>query len=291
MSFIERALKKMQQGESPKPARLRVASPAETDPGAPVEREQRRGLHSAGSITLDFSALRKTGLLAPETYDRPMMQQYRRIKRPLVTNAFDREGSAMPSSRLIAVSSAIPGEGKSFTSFNLALNLAFEQDTQILLVDADVAKRSLSAVLGIAEKPGLLDVIEDHDADIESAVLATNVPGFFLLPSGQVRENSVELLESVRLKKMLQDLLAEVRQCIVVFDTPPLLLTAESRAIAGIAGQVILVVKAGATSRAEVMEAAGLIQGDKKYIASILNQVQPKPESELDYGYYGSTER
>src|SRR5262245_29442648 len=161
MSFIERALKKMQQGESPKPARLRVATQPESDSPAPEEREPRRGLRSAGSLTLDFSALRQTGLLAPETYDRPMMQQYRRIKRPLVTNAF--EGKSTAFSRLIAVASAIPGEGKTFTRFNLALNLAFEQDTQVLLVDADVAKRSLSAVLGIGDKPGLLDVIEDHD--------------------------------------------------------------------------------------------------------------------------------
>jgi protein-tyrosine kinase len=291
MSLIERALKKMQRGENVQPARLRVATQA-TDDGEPKTvdtQDVARGLRSAASVTLDIASLRRQGLLAPESHERVMMQQYRRIKRPLVTNAFGREAASIPNSRLLAVTSALPGEGKTFTSFNLALNLAIEQDTQVLLVDADVAKRSLSSELGIADKPGLLDVIEDHDSELQSAVLATDVPGFFLLPSGHHRENSVELLESARLKKLLRQLLADVRQCIVVFDTPPLLLTAESRAVAGIAGQIVLVVKAGVTSRAEVTEAAGLIPQDKKYVACILNQSEPKADSEL-YGYYPTNE-
>ncbi len=286
MSLIERALNKMRQGDSPVSTRLRVAThPERTYAEAPTAESGVRGVRSCGTVTLDLDALRSSGLLAPEAHERGILQQYRCIKRPLVKNAFGRDAPAVPFGRMIAVSSAVPGEGKTFTSFNLALNLSFEQDTQVLLVDADVAKRSLSATLGILDKPGLLDMIEDPDADIESAVLATNIPGLFLLPSGQVRENSVELLESPRLKKMLHALLADVRQCLIVFDTPPLLLTAESRAVTGLSGQVILVVMAGGTSRAEVINAAGLIQGEDKFVACVLNQSDPKPDEAL-YGYY-----
>jgi len=292
MTIFERALKKAQlaEGRPPAHSQARTQNVPEnghhgdvpTDNVSPV-----RSLQSADSVLLDLPALRRAGLLSPEENERITMRQYRRIRRPILSNAFGRDGPAVPGGRLVAVSSALPGEGKTFTSFNLALNLALERNAQVLLVDADVAKRSLSVSLNLGDRPGLLDVISSQGAGIESVVLATNLPGLFVVPSGAFREDASELIESVHLKNLFEVFLLHYPDFIVVFDTAPLLLTSESRAIAQLAGQIILVVKAETTLRECVVDAIALIPStENKFVAAILNQCPPRRDAENTYGDY-----
>ena len=91
-----------------------------------------------------------------------------RIKRPLIDKAIVRR-CAVAESRVIMVTSALPGDGKTFTSINLALSMALERDISVLLVDADVAKRHISEIFGLDQQAGLLDALVDEKMDAEIA--------------------------------------------------------------------------------------------------------------------------
>ena len=86
------------------------------------------------------------------------------------------------------------GEGKTFSSINLALSMAREKDHSVLLVDADVAKPQTSEIFGATDEPGLLDLLEDSKMKPKSAILQTDVPGLTILPAGRSRESATELL-------------------------------------------------------------------------------------------------
>ena len=90
-------------------------------------------------LEVDRRALRKAGLIAPEQDEQLLGNQYRDIKRPLIAHAFGKRATRVEAGNLIMVSSALSGDGKTFTSINLALSMAQERDHTVLLVDADVA--------------------------------------------------------------------------------------------------------------------------------------------------------
>src|SRR5690606_13997121 len=106
-------------------------------------------------------ALRAAGLLPPEHQEREIADQFRQIKRPLVDNVIKRADAGRADAHLIMVASALAGEGKTFTSLNLALSMSLEKDIRVLLVDADVPKPHVSRLFGIAKEPGLVDALAD----------------------------------------------------------------------------------------------------------------------------------
>jgi exopolysaccharide/PEP-CTERM locus tyrosine autokinase len=187
-----------------------------------------------------------------------------------------------PAARLVLMTSALPGDGKTFTSINLALSMAREKDVSILVIDADVAKPHISHVFGVERERGLLDALEDAALDIESLVLPTDVAGLSILPAGQHNDSATELLASARMNQVLTRLMTRDPRRIVLLDSPPLLLSTESRTLLEIAGQVVLVVRAGGTPRRAVQEAIGYI-GEDKPLGLVLNQSQMA----LSEGYYG----
>jgi protein-tyrosine kinase len=218
-----------------------------------------------------------------ETQDRQFADEYRQIKRPLLANAFGPDSaSRQPSPRLIMMASALPGDGKTFTSINLALSLARERDSSVVLVDADVAKPHVSRIFGVEREPGLLDALADPAQDLAPLILSTDVPGLSILPAGRVREGATELLSSGRMRELHAQILARHPQRVALFDSPPLVVSSESRALAATMGQVVLVVKAGHTPRQAVLDAlAELPKGQQ--ISLVLNQGR----RHLLDGYYG----
>jgi protein-tyrosine kinase len=272
MSLVERALKKLQEA--------RAAQPAAPAP-APVPRA-----HAAGDVTapraepkprskrtlkIDREFLRTNELLPAAAEERRLQQEYRQIKRPLIGNAMGQGAPDMVNAHTILVASALPGDGKTFTSINLALSMALEKDIRVLLVDADVAKRHISKILDVADEPGLLDVLRDENVDIESTIISTDVPGLSVLPAGRPSDTATELLASARMRHVVEQLEASDPNLIVLLDSPPLLLTSESRALAAAVGQVVLVVRAGVTPQQAVIEAAALV-GEGRPIGLVLNQ-------------------
>jgi protein-tyrosine kinase len=272
MSLVERALKKLQEARAAQPA-APASAPlprAHATGDAPAPRAEPKP-RSKRAIRIDRASLRANELLPAEAEERRLQQEYRQIKRPLIGNAMGRGAPDMVNAHTILVASALPGDGKTFTSINLALSMALEKDIRVLLVDADVAKRHISKILGVADEPGLLDVLRDESVDIESTIISTDVPGLSVLPAGRPSDTATELLASARMRHVVEQLEASDPNLIVLLDSPPLLLTSESRALAAAVGQVVLVVRAGVTPQQAVIEAAALV-GEGRPIGLVLNQ-------------------
>ncbi len=289
MSKIQDALKRLQSEDAN--SKDRGPRPEHASPALArisTGRPRARGDDSLGhalTIELNQKALRNAGLIAPGYHEQMLADQYRNIKRPLIANAYGKRVAKVKDGNIIVVTSALPGEGKTFTAINLAMSVAQEQDYSALLVDADVAKPQISNVFGLGDAPGLLDLLDGSETQIQSLVVGTDVQGLCVLPAGKPRHNATELLSSSRMEALTQELASKYPQQISVLDTPPLLQTSESRVISNAAGQVVLVVKAEGTSQVAVEEALQVL-GDDSVVNLVLNQSRSTAGiGHHDYGY------
>src|SRR5271156_2709843 len=152
-------------------------------------------------IAVNNAALRASGYFPEVDRDRQFADQYRRIKSPLIEKALS-ASSASPELRVIMVTSALPGDGKTFTSINLTLSMALERDISVLLIDADVAKRHISAMFKLQDRAGLLDALVDERLNIESLIVPTTTRGLSILPAGKMVSGTAELLNSNRMRQI-----------------------------------------------------------------------------------------
>jgi protein-tyrosine kinase len=251
------------------------------------ERALRDFPDEGGLVLVHRDALRSEGYLAPHDQERSMADQYRLIKRPLLDNASGKGAILSDDANLIMVTSALPGDGKTFTCINLALSMAMEKDTSVLLVDADVAKPHVSDLFGVSDQPGLIELLKHKDRKATEFVLRTDIPGLRLLPAGTPDENATELLASRRMKRITAELSASYPDHVIIFDSPPLLVTSEARVLASAVGQIAMVVRAGKTPQKAVTDAIESL--DKSKAANlILNEADAAFNSTIYSGYgYG----
>jgi protein-tyrosine kinase len=287
MSLVEQAIARMrnQARAAAGPTMAEAGSKPAASPPI-IDRLPEAAPAPAKSMTLDMNALRARGYLPEASMDKPFADHYRRIKRTLIDKAMSGV-AAVGEPLVIMVTSALPGDGKTFTSINLALNMALERDISVLLVDCDVAKRHVSEIVGLKEEAGLLDALADESVDTESLIVQTHLRGLSILPAGKRREATAELLSSNRMRQIVVNLAKRNPRRIVLLDSPPLLITNEGRTLVKIAGQVALVVRAGQTPRQAVQDALGLFDAQQAG-GIILNQVQvTRLEGYYGYGSYG----
>lgn len=227
--------------------------------------------------------LRSRDMLVPGSSMGPEIRgEYRRIKRPLLSNAFGKSASLVDDGNLILVTSSVPGEGKSYTSLNLALSMAQERDHTVLLVDADVTKQGVSRLLGVEKRrPDLTDLLTSDDLSVGKALLRTDVPGLVLLPAGKPHEYITEMVASQRMSRLVNELANRYSDRVIIFDGPPLLSTPESTILASLVGQIVFVIEAGKTPHAIVNDALAMLPKEKA-IGMVLN----KSESVSNRGGY-----
>ncbi len=248
----------------------RVAAPA---PSAPPEREP---------VRIHLDGLRARGMVVPNGPATQSSHEFRVIKRPLLGNAFGRHGQQpVRNGKRIMVTSAFPGEGKSFTSVNLAMSIAAERDHGVLLIDADVARPTIPRELGIHADVGLMDWLIDGGPDLSQLVLPTNVETLSLLPAGRHDQHATEWLASDAMGRLLDELSKRYPDCVLIFDSPPLLVTTEARVLASYMGQIVMVVESGRTPREAVTQALSTIESNE-----IVGLVLNKAHNIESNGYY-----
>ena len=286
MTLVERAIEKLRRNaEQSKPAPPRPVGALVVD-AEPKDPHGHRPAVPERRIVVNRDVLREAGYLPETSVDRRFADHYRQIKRPLVSQALASPEAVAGSARLIMMASALPGDGKTFTSINLALSMARERDVSVVLVDADTPKPHVSRIFGVEKERGLLDVLGDPSADIESFVLPTDVGGLSILPAGKTDEGATEMLASARMSAVVTRLIARDPRRIVLFDSPPLLVSSESRALSAIAGQVVLVVRSGTTPHRAVLDA--LEQLADRPVSLVLNQGRVSLTGDYyGYGHYG----
>ena len=243
---------------------------------------------SGKQVTLDLSRLREAGLVDPgSNKSNRTTEEFRRIKRPLLMHVRGEGATVVDNANMIMVTSALPGEGKTFTSINLAMSIAMEMDKTVLLIDADVAKPDVAARLGVEAQKGLIDVLLDDSLTLPDVLLRTDVPKLTLLPSGSRHVHSTELLASERMRQLTLELSNRYSDRIVIFDSPPLLLTSESRVLASLMGQIILVAEESRTPQHAVKEAVDLLEANE-IVGIVMNKGARKADGDSygGYGYY-----
>jgi len=220
--------------------------------------------------------------------NREIQDDYRRIKRPLVSNACGRDKKMVNRGNLILVTSSIPGEGKTYTSVNLALSISQEVDNTVLLVDCDVAKHGASRMLGLEKMSGLVDVLESDDLTIGDVILQTDIPNLRVISAGKQHDYITELLASQRMFEVVDEIANRYSDRIIIFDGPPLLPTPQTQVLAKLVGQIVFVIETGKTPQSIVEEALDMIPEEQATGLLMNKNERLSGRSGHYYGYYGS---
>ena len=296
MSIVEKALQKAQikteraaTRDAAAPQELpdlgQVPPPRGTAAPLPETIARRAKPAHGGNVVLDFVQLRQDGRLAPEALMHQTEEEFRRIKWPLLNAIAHREGARPAANNMVLVTSAIPGEGKTFNALNLALSIARDRDLEVLLVDGDVAQPSLTASLGLTGRPGVTNLLRDTTMVLADIVYSTNIPQLEVVPAGVRQDNAAELLASARMQAVVDQLCARVSSGVVIVDSPPILATNEAQVITRYAGQVLMVVRADSTEQRVLTEALSLIDKSRP-VSAVLNRVEPSMVSRYYSHYY-----
>jgi tyrosine-protein kinase Etk/Wzc len=191
--------------------------------------------------------------------------------------------SEKPRSKVILITSAVPSQGKSFISANLAYLLA-STNKRVLLIEADIRKASLRRYMPHnTNDPGLTAVLR-HELDIDGAIIKDIYPNLDFLPAGKTVKNPGDMLSSDSMMSLI-NAMAD-RYDFVVIDSPPLLPVNDSRSLATASDVTLFVARQEMTSVAEIREAIDIFEkGGSKIDGLVFNGFIP---SQIRYGYnYG----
>jgi capsular exopolysaccharide synthesis family protein len=183
--------------------------------------------------------------------------------------------------RSVLVTSPEQGDGKTTVTANLAVVLA-QAGQQVLLVEADLRRPSLSEVFGIPNRVGLTSLLLDEKLDPASAAVETRVPGLRLLPSGPLPPNPSELLASQRMRTRAAQLreLADV----VIVDSPPVLAVSDPAVLAGLVDGTVLVVSSVKTRGQHAAQTVSMLQkAGALVLGVVLNRTRSSHGSYVAY--------
>ena len=236
-------------------------------------------------VELDLVKMRATGMVTAAGGRTSLLEDFRLIKRPLLKRAFSERAEGGNPGNLIMLTSSLPGEGKTYCAINLAMSIAMELDHTVLLVDADVARPSVLRTLGLPAQPGLMDLLIDEKLDMSDVLLRTNVDTLSILAAGTSTPRATELLASSTMTNLVHEIANRYPDRIVIFDSPPLLLTSEARALASHMGQIVVVVESQTTTQHALKEALHQLEGCAN-VNLIYNKTRDIPGIEETYDYH-----
>ena len=264
-----------------------VAAPAVTAaPAAPVAPETGVSARQQPKrVELDLAYMRDSGMVTAAGGRTALVEDFRIIKRPLIKKAFAERMPGENPGNLIMITSSLPGEGKTYCAINLAMSIAMELDHTVLLVDADVARPSVLRVLGLPAQRGLMDLLLDEKVDMGEVMLRTNVDTLSILPAGASNPRATELLASQTMSAFVLEIANRYPDRIVIFDSPPLLLTSEAHVLASHMGQIVVVVEAETTTQHAVKESLRQLEGLAN-VNLIYNKTREFPGVEETYDYH-----
>jgi protein-tyrosine kinase len=240
---------------------------------------------SPGPGSIDAVALERAGMVDWSRTRSRISEEFRLVQRQILRNAFSPPGAEAGFTNLIMVTSARPGEGKSFTAINLAGSIARQGNNHVLLVDADSKRDSICYPMGLADAPGLLDLAANPKLDPASLVVKTPIELLSILPIGRERERSPMLFSSHEMIRLIQNLGRRYADRLLVLDAPPCLSTSDPAVLAPVVGQILFVVEAERTQRGEIEASLDLLQACPT-IALVLNKQQIS--SRYTFGAYSS---
>ncbi|UZJ79336.1 CpsD/CapB family tyrosine-protein kinase [Fictibacillus sp. KU28468] len=221
-----------------------------------------------------ISNLTQRSLITHNNPKSPISEQYRTIRTNIQFSSVDHEN------RVLMVTSAGPAEGKSTTVANLAVVLA-QQGKSVLLVDGDLRKPTVHYTFKVSNIHGITNVLT-RQLSLDDAVQRTKVEELFVLPSGPIPPNPSELLNSKAMEMMVED--ASQKYDYVLFDSPPVLAVTDAQVLSSHCDGVVLVTSSGQTEKDEALKAKELLENaNAKILGVVLNG---KESNSTNYYYY-----
>jgi protein-tyrosine kinase len=272
IGLIERAAALLRQQDVLEPDAL-PHPVAEADPGP-----------ATPELILDRGRLARYGINLPSSGRSRTVEEFRLVKRNLMTQ-LSQGGSLADqrSSRLIMVTSARPGEGKTFISLNLALAFASERDVKALLVDVDTQHSTMQTILGITGERGIVDVLAGTCA-LSDVLVRTNIANLMILPSGRGGPHVPELFSSNQMAALMAEMTRRFADRYVIIDTPPCMASSDAAALAPLVGQIVFIVEAHHTQQMEIEASLGMLSACPR-ISLLLNK-----SDSLSAEHFGSYE-
>jgi capsular exopolysaccharide synthesis family protein len=212
---------------------------------------------------------RRITLLQPDSF---VAEQFRTLRARLDSLAAERP------MRTIAITSALPGEGKTTASINLALVSAMAVGRRVLLVDCDLRQPKIHGALGLRPEVGLAEVLTDH-ATVEQAICRVEGSALEVLPVRGKPSNPAELLASARMRSLLEELSRSYDT--VILDTPPTLALPDAKVVSERVDGVVLVVRADQTSEEDVQATLDVLDR-RRLLGVVLNAAETDTQH---YGY------
>lgn len=229
-----------------------------------------------GAITYDAGA-RSRPLVVHDDAGSPRAEAHRALRTNLQFLDFDR------GARVLVVTSAVPGEGKSTSAANLALALA-ETSKRVLLVDADLRRPALAKYLGLEGDTGLTDVLIGS-ATLNEAVQRWGSGGLYVLPAGRIPPNPTELLQSGGMRTLITQLESEYES--VIFDAPPLLPVADAAILARRTSGAIVVSAVRTVRKPQLRAALATLERiDAQVLGIVVTMIPPRGPDAYVYGHY-----
>ena len=190
--------------------------------------------------------------------------------------------------QVIVLTSGSPSEGKTTLVSNLAIAMA-DIRRKVLIIDADLRRPRIHSLFDLPNEYGLSTILRERDfisqAELDTAIQATNVPGLSVLPSGPPTSSAANLLYSPNMAELLDRARAEYD--LVLIDTPPTLLLADARVLGRLADGVVVVTRANQTTRDAIVAVTKRFAEDgTNIIGTILNDWDPKKSRSGYYGYH-----
>ena len=187
----------------------------------------------------------------------------------------------------IMVTSPDMGDGKSITAMNLAATLAQKMDYTVLLIDADLRHPSILKLLGIKSNYGLSDYLVGK-VDLPDILIKTGIGKLVIMPAGNATENSVELLSSEAMKRLVHEIKHRYKDRYIIFDAPPIIAVADTLPLSNYVDGVLLVIQAARTTPKTALHAISQIKGSN-ILGVVFNKVPSYLVKNLYpyYRYYG----
>ncbi len=246
---------------------------------------------------LDFASLKQKGFINPAVRRSLISEEVRLIKRRLFQKMsilddltaseenFRDENEPTDIAHVIQVTSSKPGEGKSFLALNLALSIAMDEHYNVLLIDADVARCTITNILDLRREAGLTDILRAQDANLSTVLKRDKHYPFTFLPSGSGVASATDLFGGRKMKKLVSDIAHRYQDRIIIFDTPPLLAGTEALVLSHHVGQIVYVVDASQTPQSTVEAGLDLLDHYDN-VSMVLNKTPQFATSDQFGAYY-----
>ena len=235
-----------------------------------------------------MAALEKSGLVVGHKVRTRISEEFRITVGHLLRSMQANYSPGRGAPNVIMITSARPGEGKSFSTLNLAGSIAQHTQREVLLIDVDAKQRSISSQLGLADRPGLLDLSNNPTLRIEDVIIKTSIPHLSLMTVGSGQSGGLDITQTRPVTTLVERIARRFPNSVVLLDAPPCLSTSDPSTLAPFVGQIVLVVEAERTQRNEVVAALDLIKACPS-VTLMLNKIRLTTSYTFGaYHYFGT---